>query len=168
MLGLVILLVLFLTGIELSFCMAIIGFFGFAYLNSFSSACNLVVRDFFETFTNYGLTVSPLFMLMGQIASNSDIAKRLYLAAHRWVGHVPGGLAMTTVVGATVFKSMCGSTFATVATFSGIAIPEMDRYGYKELVRYCGISDTIGMLIPPSMYIIWNCRRAIGEGFLAG
>ena len=172
-LGLVILLVLFLTGIELSFCMAIIGFFGFAYLNSFSSACNLVVRDFFETFTNYGLTVIPLFMLMGQIASNSDIAKRLYLAAHRWVGHVPGGLAMTTVVGATVFKSMCGSTFATVATFSGIAIPEMDRYGYKKELSSGIVASvgTIGMLIPPSIVLIIYgivVEQSIGRLFLAG
>ncbi|HME45896.1 MAG TPA: TRAP transporter large permease [Syntrophorhabdales bacterium] len=172
-LGLVILLALFLTGIELSFCMVIVGFVGFACLNSFSSACDLVVRDFFETFTNYGLTVIPLFMLMGQIASNSDIAKRLYLAAHRWVGHVPGGLAMTTVVGATVFKSMCGSTFATVATFSGIAIPEMDRYGYKRELSSGIVASvgTIGMLIPPSIVLIIYgivVEQSIGRLFLAG
>src|SRR3989339_1549200 len=130
LIGLVVLLGLFLTGIELSFCMTIVGFVGFAYLSSFSAASNLVVKDFFDTFTSYGYTVIPLFVLMGQIASNSNIAKRLYTAAHKWVGHVSGGLAMTTVVGATIFKAMCGSTLATVATFSSIAIPEMDRHGY--------------------------------------
>jgi C4-dicarboxylate transporter DctM subunit len=89
--GLIVLLGLFLTGIELSFCMTLVGFIGFAYLSSFSAASNLVVKDFFDTFTSYGFTVIPLFLLMGQIASNSNIAKRLYMAAHKWVGHVPGG-----------------------------------------------------------------------------
>lgn len=167
------LVVFFLSGIEISFCMAIVGFLGFAYLNSFSAACNLIVRDFFDTFTTYSLTVIPLFVLMGQIAANSNIARRLYLAAHRWVGHVPGGLAMTTVVGATIFKSMCGSTFATVATFAGIAIPEMNRYGYKKELSAGIVSSvgTIGMLIPPSIVLIIYgivVEQSIGRLFLAG
>jgi C4-dicarboxylate transporter DctM subunit len=171
--ALIILLALFLTGIELAFCMAIVGFVGFAYLISFSSACNLLVKDFFDTFTTYGFTVIPLFVLMGQIASNSNIAKRLYMASHKWVGHVPGGLAMTTVVGATIFKAMCGSTLATVATFSGIAIPEMDRYGYKKELSTGVVASvgTIGMLIPPSLVLIIYgivVEQSIGRLFLAG
>ncbi len=171
--GLAVLLGLFLTGIELSFCMTIVGFIGFAYLNSFSAACNLVVKDFFDTFTSYGYTVIPLFVLMGQIASNSDIARRLYAAAHKWVGHVPGGLAMTTVAGATIFKAMCGSTLATVATFAGIAIPEMERYGYDKRLSAGVVASvgTIGMLIPPSIVLIIYgiiVEQSIGRLFLAG
>jgi C4-dicarboxylate transporter, DctM subunit len=171
--ALAVLLALFLTGIELAFCMAIVGFIGFAYLSSFSSACNLLVKDFFDTFTSYSYTVIPLFVLMGQIASNSDIAKRIYLAAHKWVGHIAGGLAMTTVVGATIFKAMCGSTLATVATFSGIAIPEMDRYGYKRELSSGVVASvgTIGMLIPPSIVLIIYgivTEQSIGRLFLAG
>jgi len=171
--ALMILLGLFLTGIELAFCMAIVGFFGFAFLNSFSAACNLLVKDFFDTFTSYSYTVIPLFVLMGQIASNTNIARRIYLAAHKWVGHVPGGLAMTTVVGATIFKAMCGSTLATVATFSGIAIPEMDRYGYKRELSAGVVASvgTIGMLIPPSIVLIIYgivTEQSIGRLFLAG
>jgi tripartite ATP-independent transporter DctM subunit len=173
LIGLAVLLCLFLTGIELSFCMTIVGFIGFAYLNSFSSAANLVVKDFFDTFTSYGYTVIPLFVLMGQIASNSDIAKRLYMAAHKWVGHVPGGLAMTTIAGATIFKAMCGSTLATVATFSGIAIPEMERYGYDKRLSAGVVASvgTIGMLIPPSIVLIIYgiiVEQSIGRLFLAG
>lgn len=171
--ALIVLLALFLTGIELAFCMAIVGFVGFVYLVSFSSACNLLVKDFFDTFTSYGFTVIPLFVLMGQIASNSNIAKRLYMASHKWVGHVPGGLAMTTVAGATIFKAMCGSTLATVATFSGIAIPEMDRYGYKKELSTGIVASvgTIGMLIPPSLVLIIYgivVEQSIGRLFLAG
>lgn len=171
--ALLVLLALFLTGIELAFCMAIVGFVGFACLVSFSAACNLLVKDFFDTFTTYGYTVIPLFVLMGQIASNTTIAKRLYTASHKWVGHVPGGLAMTTVAGATIFKAMCGSTLATVATFSGIAIPEMDRYGYKKELSTGVVASvgTIGMLIPPSIVLIIYgivVEQSIGRLFLAG
>jgi C4-dicarboxylate transporter, DctM subunit len=171
--ALVILLALFLTGIELAFCMAIVGFAGFAYLVSFSAACNLLVKDFFDTFTTYGYTVIPLFVLMGQISSNTNIAKRLYTASHKWVGHVPGGLAMTTVAGATIFKAMCGSTLATVATFSGIAVPEMDRYGYKKELSTGVVASvgTIGILIPPSIVLIIYgiiVEQSIGRLFLAG
>jgi TRAP-type C4-dicarboxylate transport system permease large subunit len=91
---------------------------------------------------------------MDQIASNADIAKRLCLSSHKWVGHIPGGLAMTTVVGATLFKAMCGSTLATVGTFSGIAIPEMDRYGYSKKLSTGIVASvvTLGMLNLPAWF----------------
>ncbi|HEX2966572.1 MAG TPA: TRAP transporter large permease subunit, partial [Syntrophorhabdaceae bacterium] len=128
--GLLVLLLLFATGIELGFAMALIGFVGFGYLNGFDSAFNLLARDVYEVITSYGYTVFPLFILMGQIGFNAGIAVRLYGAAHKFVGHIPGGLAMATVLGATGFKAICGSSAATSATFAGVAIPEMDRYGY--------------------------------------
>ena len=154
--ALIILMLVFLTGIELAFGMAVIGFIGFAYLVGFAPACNLLVKDFFDTFTSYGFTVVPLFCPHGADPSNPDIAKRLYQSAHKWVGHIPGGLAMTTVVGATLFKAMCGSTLATTATFAGIAIPEMDRYGYDKKLSTGIVASvgTLGMLIPPSIVLI--------------
>jgi C4-dicarboxylate transporter, DctM subunit len=171
--GLLLLLLLFLTGIELALAMAVIGFLGFAYLVNLSAASNLLVKDFFDTFTTYGFTVIPLFVLMGQIASNSNIAKRLYTAAHKFVGHIPGGLAMTTVVGATLFKAMCGSTLATAATFASIAIPEMDRYKYDKRLSTGVVASvgTLGMLIPPSLVLIIYgivVEQSIGKLFLAG
>ena len=170
---LAVLLLFFLTGIELAFAMAVMGFVGFAYLVSLHAASNLIVKDFFDTFTSYGFTVIPLFVLMGQIASNSNIAKRLYIASHKFVGHIPGGLAMTTVVGATLFKAMCGSTMATAATFSGIAIPEMDRYNYDKKLSTGVVASvgTIGVLIPPSVVLIIYgivVEQSIGRLFLAG
>src|SRR4030067_2568841 len=96
--ALLVLLLLFATGIELGFAMALVGFVGFGYLNGFHAAVNLISRDVFDVITNYGYTVFPLFILMGQIGFNAGIAVRLYDAAHRFVGHVPGGLAMATVI----------------------------------------------------------------------
>jgi C4-dicarboxylate transporter, DctM subunit len=168
-----ILLLFFLAGMELAFGMAFLGVIGFAYLVSFSAASNLLVKDFFDTFTSYGFTVIPLFVLMGQIASHSNIAKRLYLATHKFVGHIPGGLAMTTVGGATIFKAVCGSTLATAAAFAGIAIPEMDRYGYDKRLSTGVVASvgTLGVLIPPSIVLIIYAiivEESIGKMFLAG
>lgn len=171
--GIVLLLALFLTGLEMAYCMILVGFFGFTFLMSFSAASSLVVKDFFDNFTTYSYTVIPLFIVMGEFASNSNIAKRLYLGAHKWFGHIPGGLAMTTVVGATAFKAMCGSSLATVGTFSNLAMPEMDRYGYKKELSAGTIASvsTLGMILPPcTVLIIYGLQveQSIGRLFLAG
>jgi tripartite ATP-independent transporter DctM subunit len=171
--GLLVLLLLFSTGIELGFAMALVGFVGFAYLNGFHSAVNLLSRDFFDVITTYGYTVFPLFILMGQIGFNSGIAVRLYDGAHKFVGHIPGGLAMATVMGATAFKAICGSSAATSATFASVAIPEMQRYGYDKRLS-AGIVATVGTLgviIPPSVTLIILgilTEQSIGQLFMAG
>src|SRR4030065_791695 len=128
--GLVSLLLFFATGIELGFAMALVGFAGFAYLNGFHAAINLLSRDVFEVITNYGYTVFPIFILMGQIGFNAGIAVRLYDSAHKFIGHIPGGLAMATVMGAAGFKSICGSAAATSATFAGVALPGKNPEGF--------------------------------------
>ena len=172
-LALVLLMALFVTGIELGFAMALVGFAGFAYLNGFSSALNLLGGDLFEAFTNYGYTVFPLFMLMGQIGLNAGIAERLYGSANKFIGHIPGGLAMATVVGAAGFKAICGSSTATAATFASVAIPEMNRYNYDKRLS-TGIVATVGTLgcmIPPSVVLILYgiiTEQSIGKLFLAG
>ncbi len=172
-LGLVILLALFMTGIELSFAMAIIGFVGFSYVRGIDSGLNLLATDVFDVLSNYGLTVVPLFILMGQIAFNAGIAKRLYNAADKFIGHVPGGLAMATVAGATAFKAICGSGPATAATFASVAVPEMDKFGYGRKLSTGIVASvgTLGILIPPSVVLIILgilMEQSIGKLFLAG
>jgi tripartite ATP-independent transporter DctM subunit len=167
------LLFLFLTGLEMAYCMVLVGFLGFTKLMGFSAASNLVIKDFFDTFTTYSYTVIPLFILMGEIASNTNIAKRLYEGAHKWFGHIPGGLAMTTIAGATAFKAMCGSSLATIGTFSNLAMPEMDRYDYKKELSAGTIASvsTLGMILPPSTVLIIygiQVEQSIGKLFVAG
>ena len=171
--ALVVLLLLFATGIELAFAMAVVGFCGFALLNGLSSAMNLLGRDIYDVITNYGYTVFPLFILMGQIGFNAGIAVRLYDSAHKFVGHIPGGLAMATVLGATGFKAICGSSAATSATFASVAIPEMDRYGYDKRLStgIVAIVGTLGCIMPPSVVLIIFgiiTEQSIGQLFLAG
>ena len=171
--GLAVVLLLFLTGIELGFAMALIGFLGFGMIVSFSAALNLLAKDIFDVLASYGFTVIPLFVLMGQIAFNAGIAKRLYNTAYRFIGHVPGGMAMATVAGATAFKAICGSSPATAATFASVAVPEMDRYGYDKKLSTGIVATvgTLGILIPPSVTLIVFgiiTEQSIGKLFLAG
>ncbi len=171
--GLVVLVALSLTGIELGIAMASVGFIGFAYIKGFEAAFGVASSDFFETFSSYGLTVIPLFILMGQIAFNAGIARKLYDMANRFLGHVPGGLGIATVVGATIFKAVCGSAPATVATFSSVAVPEMERYNYSKVLSTGTVATvgTLGCLIPPSVFLIifgLITQQSIGQLFLAG
>jgi tripartite ATP-independent transporter DctM subunit len=166
-------LALFFTGIELGFAMAVVGFLGFSYVVSFKAGLNLLAKDVFEVLSSYGFTVIPLFIFMGQIAFNAGIAKRLYDAAYKFIGHIPGGLAMATVGGATAFKAICGSSPATAATFASVAVPEMDRYGYSKKLSTGIVASvgTLGILMPPSVTLIVFgiiTEQSIGKLFLAG
>lgn len=173
--GLVILLLfgLFALGLEIGFAMAIAGCVGFAAVVSLPAALNLLAKDFFSVLTSYGFTVIPLFVLMGQIGASGGVARSLYDCAYRFIGHVPGGLAIGTVAAATAFKAICGSSPATAATFATVAVPEMDRYGYDKRLS-CGTVATVGtlgVLIPPSVTLIVYgilTETSIGKLFLAG
>jgi C4-dicarboxylate transporter, DctM subunit len=171
--GLTALLILFLTGMEMAFLMAMIGFIGFAYINGFNTAIGLLANDFIDSLASYGLTAIPLFVFMGQITFNAGVAGKLYDSAHKFLGHIPGGLAVATVAGATVFKAICGSVAATTATFASVAIPEMDRYGYSKKLSTGIVATvgTLGVLLPPSVILIIYgiiTQQSIGKLFLAG
>jgi C4-dicarboxylate transporter, DctM subunit len=171
--GLVLLLCLFLTGMEMAFLMTVVGFIGFGILSGFETAIGLLANDFMDSLGSYGLTAIPLFVLMGQIAFNAGIAGRLYDSAHKFLGHIPGGLAVATVAGATVFKSICGSVAATAATFASVAIPEMDKYGYSKKLSTGIVATvgTLGVLLPPSVILIVFgiiTQQSIGRLFMAG
>ena len=143
-LGICVLVILFLTGIEMAFAMALVGFAGYAVLVSLNGAMTMIVKDFLDTFASYAFT-AILFVLMGQISFNAGIAKRLYNSANRFMGHIPGGLALATVAGVTIFKTICGSAAATSATFASVAVPEMDRFEYGKKLS-TGIVAVVGRL----------------------
>ena len=171
--GLILVLALFFTGIELGFAMAVVGFLGFSYVVSLKAGLNLLAKDVFDVLSSYGFTVIPLFIFMGQLAFNAGIAKRLYETAYKFFGHIPGGLAMATVGGATAFKAICGSSPATAATFASVAVPEMDRYGYSKKLSTGIVASvgTLGILMPPSVTLIVFgiiTEQSIGKLFLAG
>jgi C4-dicarboxylate transporter, DctM subunit len=164
---------LFLLGMEIGFAMGLIGFVGFGLAVNFKAALDLVAIDFYTVFSSYGFTVIPLFTLMGLIGASAGVSTDLYRMTNKWLGHISGGLAIGTVAAATAFKAICGSNTATCATFSAIAVPEMDKYGYDKRLS-CGTVATVGTLgnlIPPSVgLVIYGLitETSIGKLFMAG
>ncbi len=169
----VLLFVLFALGLEIGFAMALAGFIGFAIIVNVDAAFNLVAKDIYSVLSSYGFTVIPMFVLMGQVGASGGVARSLYDSAYKFLGHIPGGLAIGTVAAATAFKAICGSSPATAATFATIAVPEMDRYKYDRRLS-CGTVATVGtlgILIPPSVVLIVYgilTETSIGRLFLAG
>ena len=174
--GLVFIVLMFLLmslGLEIGFAMGLIGLIGFAYIVNLQAAFQLLATDLYHVFTNYGFTVIALFILMGQIAANAGIARRLYDTAYRFVGHIPGGLAVATVLGGLCFKAVCGSSPATAAILATVAAPEMDRYRYDKRLSSGTVATvgTLGVLLPPSMALIIYgiiAEQSIARLFLAG
>ncbi|MFO7568504.1 MAG: TRAP transporter large permease [Smithellaceae bacterium] len=171
--GFGILIILMFARMPIGFVMAIVGFLGFGILVSWEAAGYLLIRDFYSTFSAYNLTVIPLFVLMGQIAFHSGISGRLFHAAHKFLGHLPGGLAIATVGACAGFSAVCGSTSATSATMASVALPEMKKYKYDPALAtgVVAAGGSLGILIPPStIFIIYGImtEQSIGELFLAG
>ena len=96
-LGILILIVLLFSNMPVGFVMGFVGFLGFCYVRGMEAGLSLLIRDIFEVFSSYGLTVIPLFVFMGQIAFYSGISRRLYESAYVMIGNRPGGLAIATV-----------------------------------------------------------------------
>ena len=173
MVGIAALFVLIFSQMPIGFIMILVGFVGFGSIVSLDAALNLVAKDVFSVFSAYGLTVIPLFVLMGQIAFHAGISTRLFTAAYRFIGHLPGGLAMATIGACASFAAICGSTNATAATMAAATLPEMKRYDYKPELATGAVAagGSLGILIPPSViFIVYGIltEQSIGKLFIAG
>jgi len=130
--GIIVLIILFLLRLPVGFALALVGILGFGYLVSPEAGFGILARDVFHVFSSYSLTVIPMFVLMGSIASASGMSRRLYEASYTLLGRLRGGLAMATVAGCAGFAAICGSTSATAAAMGKVALPEMKRYNYAD------------------------------------
>ena len=171
--GVALLLFLFLLRVPVAFAMMLVGVAGFAYLAGFEPALTLLAQDIYEEFINYGLSVIPMFILMGSFAYVSGISQRLYKTTNAWVGHFTGGLTIATVLACAGFAAICGSTAATAATMGKIALPEMKKYRYNDKLATGTVAaaGTLGILIPPSTVLIVYgimAEESIGKLFVAG
>ena len=169
----ILLLILFFLGMPVGFAMAVVGFCGFWYVVSFKAALNMISSDLWFTFSKYGLTVIPLFVLMGYLAFNAGIGERLYDAAYKWVGHWPGGLAIATIGADELFAAICGSNTATAATMGAVALPQMRKYRYDTRLSSGTVATggTLGVVMPPSVVIIvigLQTEQSIIKLFLGG
>lgn len=171
--GIIVLIVLFLLRMPVGFALAFVGLIGFSLLVSTEAGFGVLARDVFHIFSSYSLTVIPMFVLMGSIASASGMSKRLYDASYSLLGRLRGGLAIATVAACAGFAAICGSTNATAAAMGKVALPEMKRYNYADSLATGSVAaaGSLGILIPPStIFIIYGImtEQSIGKLFMAG
>jgi C4-dicarboxylate transporter, DctM subunit len=146
-----ILLALIFLRVPIAFAMAIVGASGFAVLRGVDPALEMVGQHARQTVLTSDLSVVPLFILMGNFVARSRLAEELYDAAHTFVGHFRGGLAMATILACGAFSSVCGSSLATAATMTKVSLPPMRRKGYAPSLAAASVAagGTLGNLIPP-------------------
>jgi len=171
--GIALLVILFVLRMPVGFAMAMVGFVGFSYLVSLGAGLDILARDIFYTFSSYSLTVIPMFVFMGCIASGAGMSKRLYDAGYLVLGKLRGGLAMATIAGCAGFAAICGSTNACAAAMGKVSLPEMKRYHYDDSLATGTVSaaGSLGILIPPStIFIVYGImtEQSIGKLFIAG
>ena len=158
----VLMLLLFLLEMPVGFAMALVGLCGMWYVLTPEAALATLGTELWETFANYGLTVIPMFILMGQICFYSGVNESLYKTAYTWMGRIRGGLAMATVMACAGFSAICGSNTATAATMTSVALPQMKKYGYKPILSTASVAcgSTLGV-VKRSSNGVWNLYRAI-------
>ncbi|MEQ8696233.1 MAG: TRAP transporter large permease [Bauldia litoralis] len=171
--GFAALMLLILLRLPIAFAMALVGFAGFWFLEGLQiSAANATVVIQTAT-TNYELAVVPMFILMGNLVAKAGLSKELYDASNAFLGHRRGGLAMATIVACGGFSAVSGSSLATAATMSRVAIPSMLRHGYSQSLATGSVASggTLGILIPPSVILVIYgimTESNIGQLFAAG
>ncbi|MGM0701773.1 MAG: TRAP transporter large permease [Pseudomonadota bacterium] len=176
--GFAALLALAFLRLPLAFAMGIVGFFGFYFLTgNWNAAESMAARRVVDTAMDYGLSVIPLFILMGNLVSHAGLSDALFRASNGFLGHRKGGQAMATIVACGGFSAICGSSLATAATMGRVAMPQMRKYGYKDTLSSASIAagGTLGILIPPSVMLViygilteTSIRELFAAGFIPG
>ena len=154
--------------------MAVVGFIGLLVtFGSLSAAMAALLSTPFYSVANINLIVLPLFLLMGSFVVYGRISTDGFLAAHKWVGRIPGSLSIATVLGCVGFGASSGSSIAAASVFTRIGLPEMKRAGY-DIPNACGAivaASIIAMLIPPSLLFVFYAimtEQNLAELLMAG
>lgn len=156
LLGFAVLLGLILLRVPIAFAMAAVGGIGFALMRGWQPAWAMTGQVAFDSALSYSLSVIPLFIFMGNVLAASGVAHGLFAGADRLFGRTRGGLAMASVFSCGGFSAVCGSSLATAATMSKVAMPSMRKFGYEDSIATGSIAagGTLGILIPPSVILI--------------
>ena len=155
--GLVLLLLLLVVGVPIGFSMALVGVLGVAVLRGLDPAVIMIGQVGIDAALNYNFSVLPLFVLMGHVIGRTRMAADLYAAAHAFLGHRPGGLAMATIAASGGFAAVSGSSYACAATMTSISVPAMRERNYDAGFAAASVAagGTLGVLIPPSIGMVF-------------
>jgi C4-dicarboxylate transporter, DctM subunit len=149
-------LLLMALRVPIAAAMFIPGALGYWSMTNDAALLNQLKGSAVARLTVYDLSVIPLFLLMGQFATQGGLSRALFQAAAAFMGHIRGGLAMAAVIAAGAFGAVCGSSVATSATITQVAYPQMRRHGYAGGLSTATLSaaGTLGILIPPSVPLV--------------
>jgi C4-dicarboxylate transporter, DctM subunit len=155
MLGVALLLVLIFLRVPIAVALAASGLLGYAAIDGWTPALRMFGLVPYQLASAYSLSVIPLFILMGAVAARGNMASELFQACNAVFSGVRGALANATIGACALFGAICGSSIATAATFSKVAIPEMRRHGYDPAFAAGAVASagTLDVLIPPSVLI---------------
>ena len=156
LLGFVGMFALMAIRVPIGIAMGIAGVGGFALLSGTKPALNLLANVPLSVLTDYNLSVIPMFILMGAFASHSGMSAELFKAGRAWLGHRRGGLALASIAACGGFSAINGSSVATAATMTQVALPEMRRAGYEPGISagLIAAGGTLGIMIPPSVILV--------------
>ena len=142
--------------VPIAAAMFVPGAIGYLVLTNEAALLNQLKGSSVARLTVYELSVIPLFLLMGQFATQGGLSRALFRAAAAFVGHIRGGLAMAAILSAAAFGAVCGSSVATSATITQVAYPEMKAHGYRGRLSTATLAagGTLGILIPPSVPLV--------------
>jgi len=154
-LGVLLLLLLIFARVPIAISLAASGLIGYAALDGWGPALKMFGRVPFTLASAYSLSVIPLFILMGAVASRASMARELFDACNGLFSGLRGALANATIGASALFGAICGSSIATAATFSRVSIPEMRRHGYEASFAAGAVASagTLAVLIPPSVLL---------------
>ncbi len=167
------LFILIALGLPIGVSMGAVGVVGLALITNIDAALSRLAQTAYSMTANYITAVIPLFVIMGEFAYASGLTREAYSATYKWLGRLPGGLAMATIGGCAGFAAVCGSSEATALTIGSFALPEMKKHRYDPRLALGSIAagGTLGILIPPSMaFVLYGLitEQSIGKLFLAG
>jgi tripartite ATP-independent transporter DctM subunit len=156
LLGLSAIFVLVVLGMRIAFATALVGFVGLWIMKNMVVAGKVVGFLPHAIVAHYSLSVIPLFIIMGYYAFYAGLTDDIFFTARQWVGHLPGGLAVASVVGCAGFAACTGASTASAAIMGRVAIPEMRKYGYHPRLAagVVAASGTLASLIPPSVILV--------------
>jgi tripartite ATP-independent transporter DctM subunit len=154
--GLAAMLALIIIRVPIAYSMIVVGIVGISLLSGPWIVLFQLKDLAYSTFSIYDLTVLPMFVLMGSLASRSGLSRDLFRGASAWLGRFRGGVAMATVAACGGFGAVCGSSLATASTMGQVALPELRRLNYAPSLATGTIAagGTLGILIPPSVVLI--------------
>jgi tripartite ATP-independent transporter DctM subunit len=171
--GIAVLIILMFLGLPIAVCFGTVGFLGLWAVKGLEAALGVLAVTPYMWASHYVLMAIPLFVLMGYFSFRAGISTELYDCAYKWIGHIPGGIAISTILACAGFGATSGSSLATSGAMGAVAIPEMNKHGYSKALAAGSVAagGTLGILIPPSLcFIVYGTivEESITKLFIAG